>query len=212
MIGASITTGVMYRVNDVLNIGFRFQTPMFQVLGSAINSEKRQDVVAGVIDTTTEVDIFEQGTEANTRVPADMTLGFSINFTDELKLLSDISFQAGSSFQSMPNSTLNEQISYKPTLRYNFGMSYELLYQLHVLGGVYYNPDNLETLAGRLTGQKVDFTGGTLGIVLIENYAEIGAGAYFSRGTGQSIIGPDKRTSDVTILAYGFLLSTSFQL
>ena len=109
--GLSGVFGATFIATDWLRLGLRMQTPLIKLRGNANTFQVSHAVDAGAITTQSEDKI---GTDAAYQLPFDFTFGTALVPVNWFALLVDISLQLGTTYDSIPDSLLNEEVSLKP--------------------------------------------------------------------------------------------------
>jgi hypothetical protein len=204
-LGFSLDMGVAYRPIPQIGLGLRLQSPMIQVSGSANTySANRSSVAAGTTEDNANV-------TGNYQLPLDMTIGAAFNVGQYLEFLTDLSLQVATTYDSIPNSTLNTHYDTGPTPRVNLGIEIKPDPSYPIRTGFFYNPSAVHNLNAQSTEAKEDYLGVTLGMAVITKHVETGVGVFYLWANGQNV--PANATDQLansSSSGFGGLLTTAY--
>ena len=142
-------------------------------------------VVDGGVITSTDED--HPNGSAKYQLPLDTTLGARFHPLDQWDIYTDISFQLGTTYSKIPNSTLNSEVKTDPTFRYNLGTEFKPAEHFPIRLGFFYNPSALHDFSNNGQSQnKSDFMGYTAGFSYHTEHVESGLGFFYISGSGKS--------------------------
>lgn len=211
--GLSWVLGLLYKASQDLEIGYRIQTPILQVAGTANTYTENASSISGTVSTQIE---DKQGIPAHYDLPTDTTLGIAYRLHPKVKALLDLSYQWGVDYKSIPDSTISTTSSdayvSDPTARSNAGLEWKCTDKMSVVGGFFYNPSSIHQLSSKTIGKiKADIFGTSAGLLLAEDHIQTGLGLFYLWGNGQSLLGPpDNLLVGTSVNGGGVLLTTSY--
>ncbi|HEY4013240.1 MAG TPA: hypothetical protein VGM06_07870 [Polyangiaceae bacterium] len=211
--GFVATLGLAYLPTDWLRFGLRAQSAMLQVYGKESAYQETHTVAASGAPQSSGDD--ESGS-ANYAMPFDFTLGAAVTPAPWFAVLGDVSLQMGTSYATFPSSaTFNEEVTLRPTPRFNLGVEMRPATAFPVRLGMYYNPSAEGRSPGAANYSKQDYYGLTAGVgldtLLKEFKVRTTVGVFYAWSTGQATpIGVAGTTAAISSTAIGVLLTTGY--
>ncbi len=152
--------GARYRLAPFLDLGMRIRLPGLLLRGSgdAYSFEQLPDGV-GVVVTEKE----EKAIEARTSMPLDVSIGTGWHISSRVRVLADVSVQAGVTYDVLPGSTFSERKKYIPRGRASVGVEVDAAKDIELGAGFMWNPGTRDPLDLTDGDVKQDFYVMTLG-------------------------------------------------
>ena len=149
-------------------------------------------------------------------MPFDFTLGAAVTPAPWFAVLADVSLQMGASYSTFPSSTsFNQDVTLRPTPRFNLGVEMRPAVAFPVRLGLYYNPSAEGRSPGAADYSKLDYYGVTAGVgldtLLKEFKVRTTLGFFYAWANGEAApIGTTGTTAAISSNAIGVLLTTGY--
>jgi hypothetical protein len=211
--GFVATLGLAYLPTDWLRFGFRAQSALLQVYGKETAYQEIHTV--GSSGAPVSMGGGESGS-ANYAMPFDFTLGAAVTPAPWFAVLADVSLQTGASYSTFPSSaSFNEDVTLRPTPRFNLGVEMHPAAAFPVRVGVYFNRSAEGRNPGDANYSKLDYYGLTAGVgldTLLQQFkVRTTVGGFFAWGNGEATpIGTTATTAAISSNAIGVLLTTGY--
>lgn len=207
-VGLTPNLGVHYRASKEINLGLRLQLPLIQIAGKADTYNALRSSAASVTPTTED----KADTQAYYQLPLDATLGAAFTPTPSVEFLTDLSFQVGTTYDSIPGSSLNNHYETGFTPRLNLGIEAKPDPTFPIRAGFFYNPSALHYLSDGGASSRENYYGLTTGFAVITQHVESGIGFFYIWAQGEVIPagGPIDARAKLSTSAVGGLLTTAY--
>jgi hypothetical protein len=193
--------GFLYDVTSRFSFGLRFSGPSALISGHHKSTIKQYQN-----DGTNGEESKTDSQEKNRKYkrPMDVGIGFSFDFSDNFKVLFDISNQFETKYTAYMHDAYdeNEIIDLKNVQRYNLGLEYRTSLHDALTMGLNYNPDPRKK-EGYPFYNRLDFYGLTLGYRELERISDTTVGLFFNQAKS------DNESSKTTYNIVGVFLSTA---
>jgi hypothetical protein len=184
--GLTATLGALYQANAWLDLGLRVQLPILNVLGSGTGYAFSQTYDGA--GNPTVVEKSENETHPHYQLPWDFSLGARWHLISGLRLLTDVSLQVATSYDSAPGSAFATNVRYRTVPRLNLGIEGEFTPELAFGAGFLYDPSAFPDLSAEVTTRQ-DAYGLTGGVTFISGRVRTGLGLFYLWSSGQNIPG-----------------------
>ncbi len=207
--GLSLDAGVLFKASSWVSLGLRVQSPILQASGSA-DAYRALRTNSG--NPVTE-DL--SGTKAYYQLPLDSTLGAAFTFSPKFELLTDLSWEAGTTYDSIPASVQNTHYSAALTPRFNIGAEYKPAPAYPIRAGFFYNPSAISYEASvnpDVAPVQENYFGVTAGLGVVYPHVETGLGVFYIWSHGQEFpsgAAPGV-TANVASNGFGAMLTTAY--
>ncbi len=122
--------------------------------------------------------------EARAFIPLDAGLGATWHFSEAVRLLTDVSFQAGTKFDLYPGSSFSNVTEVQAGPRFNVGLEVNASREMVFAAGYFYNPST-KPAANQVEGDiRQNFSGVTGGVTWQADRVRTGVGLFYFWSTG----------------------------
>lgn len=203
--------GARYRVAPYLDLGLRIRAPGLLITGSGDGYNYLQTLDGGGGIVANE---FEQkNVPARNSMPWDVSFGTGWRLSEHVRLMADVSLQAGVSYDPFPGSAFSDPQRFSTRPRLNVGVEADVSEDLELGAGFHFNPGTRDAADLGDGDVKQDFYVLTVGGGWNVDRVRSGLSLFYAWSDGyfRTINAPTQR-STFTMRSFGATLVFSYAL
>jgi hypothetical protein len=206
--GVLAILGVYYRERNYA-LGLSFKTPSLTLYDKAEYYKSTTDNTSGTV-VNTKIDLKD--IETGFYRPADLSFGYSADYSDKYTFSADVSIQMPVKFNYLKtNDVANEtRVETKLTPRFNAGLEVNHSDSFKSMYGLGYNPSTIKSQSNNRMNSEADgylFTGG---FIMTENNLSTGIGFSLFYGEGLSKFAGSSTDAKLKIYNGGVQILTGY--
>ncbi len=181
VINVAAAIGLRWKASPSVDLGFRARLPAVRLMGSG-DGYKYEQSSNGTALTVNDQEAKDM--DAYSSLPLDVALGACWHLGESVRLLTDVSLQAGTTFDLFPGTEFSNVTTTDARARYNVGLEVSASPELILAAGLLFNP-SAKPAANQAEGDiRQDFTGLTAGVTWQSDRVRTGIGLFYFWSTG----------------------------